>query len=287
MTVLRRKKRPRLLRGMTVGVVGLGQIGGSVVKALAPHRPALQIIGHDRIAAIRGKSRRYLRWAETLGEAVQDSDCLILAIPVPQIIEVLPQIARLAASRAPHRRLLVLDTGTIKTPVVRAASRHRRSFDFIGLHPLSGGERNGWPASRAGLFNNDRVICCAARRTRSELMAHELIRLLGAHVIHIAPKQHDRMIATTIGLPHMLAFAAQGLPSRSGAVQRLHGRSWGTLTRVAASDPAMVGGFLCTNAQEQTRVARQFQRHLEQIIEALKDPSGRMIERLLRRWQTN
>jgi prephenate dehydrogenase len=274
-----------LLRGKTIGVVGLGQIGGSIIKSLAPHSADVSLVGFDRDSALRTRLRRHAAWAATLEEIVIDSDLLLLAVPVPAILKLLPIVAALARKRNGSARLLVLDTGTIKAPVVRAAAKYRRDMEFIGLHPLSGGERNGWPASRADLFLGDRVICCAKTRTRAESIAHELIALLGAHVIHIDPARHDRLIATTIGLPHMLAYAAQGLPARSGAVRRLHGRSWGTLTRVAVSDPEMVGGFLCTNSREQTRIARLFQKRLNLMIAALDDPTGRKIETLLRRWR--
>jgi len=274
-----------LLKGKRIGVVGLGQIGGSIVKALASRAPDLEIIGFDRDQSLRNRARRFCQWADSLDTIVHHSDCLILSVPVPAILKLLPKVAECASSRDRVASLMVMDTGTIKAPVVREAGRHRRAFDFVGLHPLSGGECNGWSASRADLFQGDRIICCAKRRGRAEKTAHELVKLLGATIIHIDAAAHDRMIATTIGLPHMLAFAAHGLPTRSGAVQRLHGRSWGTLTRVAVSEPAMVGGFLCTNAKEQTRVARLFQRRLNEIIAALQDPTGRRIETLLKRWR--
>lgn len=279
--------RPGLFEGTRIGVVGLGQIGGSIVKALTSRAPDLELFGLDRDQLLRNRVRRFCRWADSLEAIVEQSDCLVLAVPVPAILTLLPQVAKCASNSNRRSPLLVMDTGTIKAPVVREAGRHRRAFDFVGLHPLSGGERNGWSASRADLFQGDRIICCAKRRGRAEKTAHELVKLLGATIIHIDAAAHDRMIATTIGLPHMLAFAAHGLPTRSGAVQRLHGRSWGTLTRVAVSEPAMVGGFLCTNAKEQTRVARLFQKRLNQIIAALQDPTGRRIEKLLKQWRAS
>lgn len=280
-----RPAKPRYLKGLTVGVVGLGQIGSSIVRRLAPLRPAIQLVATDRDSALAPKARRYCRWRGSLDDVVAESDVLILAVPVPTIIELLPRVAKTAHRRGRPERLLVTDTGTIKSPIAKAARKHARVYDYIGIHPLSGGEHNGWRAGRASLFVGDKVVCCERGVSREVRIAHELIALLGAKPVTIDAATHDRMIATTIGLPHLLAYAVQGLPRRAADVERLHGRSWGSLTRVAASDPAMVSGFLFTNAREQTRVARAFRDHLDQLIAALDDPTGRKLESLLRRWR--
>jgi prephenate dehydrogenase len=273
------------MRGMSIGVVGLGQIGGSIVRRLAKYRPALTVLGTDRDDRIAPAARRYCRWRSSVAELVADSDLVILSVPVPAIISLFPIIAEATARRSPAARLLVTDTGTVKSPVIKAARRYRRDFDFIGIHPLSGGERNGWSAGRASLFAGDKIVCCARGTDRRVRIVRELIALLGGECVTLDASVHDRMIATTIGLPHMLAYAVQGLPGRAADVARLHGRSWGSLTRVAASDPSMVGGFLFTNAREQKRVAQRLRRNLDELITALDDPSGKAVERLLRRWR--
>jgi len=280
-----RTAKLRYLEGQTVGVVGLGQIGSSIIRRLAPLRPSIQIIGTDRDQSLAANARRYCRWRSTLDDVVALSDVLILAVPVPAIIKLFPGIAAASLKRDPAARLLVTDTGTIKSPVAKAAKRYHRHFDYIGIHPLSGGERNGWQAGKANLFVGDKIVCCGRGAERKVRIAHELIALLGATPVTIDAATHDRMIATTIGLPHLLAYAVQGLPRRAADVERLHGRSWGSLTRVAASDPAMVAGFLFTNAREQARIARAFRHRLDQLIAALNDPTGRKLESLLRRWR--
>jgi prephenate dehydrogenase len=276
---------PRYLRGMSVGVVGLGQIGGSIVRRLSRFRPALTLLGTDHNNSIAPLARRYCRWRSSVDALVSESDLVILAVPVPVIVDLLPSVATHATTRDLRNRLLVTDTGTVKLPILRAARRYRKAFDYVGLHPLSGTEQSGWRAARADLFVDDKIVCFERGANRKVRIAHELIRLLGGRCITIDAAKHDRLIATTIGLPHLLAYAVQGLPGRTEDVKRLHGRSWGSLTRVAASDPAMVGGFLFTNAREQKRVARQLQRHLDQLIDALDDPTGQRLESLLRRWR--
>lgn len=275
---------PRLLIGRPIGVVGLGQIGGSLVRQLGRHRPALTVRGHDRQADISRKARRYCSWCADLEQLVTSCDIVMLSVPVPEIIRLLPVIQELAAGRTRPRRLLVCDTGTLKAPVVAAAARCAPAYDFVGLHPLAGGERNGWDAARADLFRDRPVIFCPAR-TGHAAVARELIGLLGAQPVAMDPKVHDRIVARTIGLPHLIAFAAAGLRPAVPLRSPLRGRSWKSLTRVAASDPAMVVGFFHDNIGNQLRALRQFRARLDRVETALQRPSLGPLASLLGRWQ--
>ncbi|MCX6551996.1 MAG: prephenate dehydrogenase/arogenate dehydrogenase family protein, partial [Acidobacteria bacterium] len=223
--------RPRLLRGATVGVVGTGLIGGSIVRALRRHRPAIRTLATDRDASLAPAVGRHATWCNSLAELVAQSDVVVLAVPVPEILRLMPELARLSPARASRRRLLVCDTGTLKAPVVSAAYRFRGAFDFAGLHPMAGGEHNGWPASHAGLLRAKPVIVCA-RDAKVRRQARELVRLVGGIPSDMDARAHDRTVAVFIGLPHVLAFAAAGLAGLPPA-HALRGRSWQSLTRVS------------------------------------------------------
>ena len=272
------------LRGRTIGVVGLGQIGGSVVRGLSRLRPGLEVIGHDLRADLAPRVRRFCSWCDRLDDLVAQSDVVMLAVPVPASVRLLPRMARLARQRSARTRLLVCDVGTVKASIVAAAARLRADFDFIGLHPLAGGERNGWDAAEAGLFAGRPFIFCPAGR-RQDRLARELIGLLGGRAMRIDARTHDQVVAETIGLPHLVAFAAAGIATPTPAHDLLRGRSWGSLTRVAASDPAMVAGFFHGNGANQIRVLRRLRSRLDTIERALRQPSGRALERWLARWR--
>lgn len=275
---------PHLLAGKTLGVVGLGQMGGSLVKCLSRYHADLTRIGTDRNPRLGTQVRRYGRFTASLEEIVVQSDVLVLAVPVPEILTLLPKIARLTRERLRASRLLVTDTGTVKRPVLMAAERCRTHFDFVGMHPLAGTHTSGWKGSRADLFTGAPIFYCGPNRGRGVRWIRELIGLLGATPIPIPARQHDQMIGTTIGLPHLLAYAAEGLAREGNVPAIFKGRSWGSLTRVAASDPAMVAGFLTTNRASVTQSARQVMRRVSLLLAALKDPTGKELLLLLRRW---
>jgi prephenate dehydrogenase len=276
---------PDSLAGKTIGVVGLGQIGGSIVKCLNRHRPQIKVLGTDIDHSIAGSARRYCEWCTSVEEIVVRSDVLILAVHVPHILKLFPQVAVHARQRPRRPRLLVTDTGTVKDPVVRQARRYHGLFDFIGMHPLAGTQHPGWDGSNVRLFNGRTIVFCPDRPASRAPRIRELIRLLGATPLRMPSAEHDRYIGLTIGLPHLLAYSAQSLSRDLQVPAAVSGRSWESLTRVAASDPAMVAGFLSTNAKAVASASRQLSRRLDRLVAALIDPKGKRLESLLRRWR--
>lgn len=280
-----RRDLPQSLAGKSVGIVGLGQIGGSIVKRLSRYRPGLTLLGTDINTGLAGPAARHCRWCPSLEELVHGSDLLILAVHVPTILKLLPAVAASVAGRTRRSRLVVADAGTIKDPVTKAARRHRSTFDFVAMHPLAGTQHSGWDSSTASLFDRTTTFYWSELSGRGTVQVRELIRLLGSSPHRISPAEHDHFIAMTIGLPHLLAYSAQGLADDQQVPPSLRGRSWGSLTRVAASDPAMVAGFLSTNARATSTAVRQLARRLNALTNALKDPTGKNVESLLRRWR--
>jgi len=283
-TVSPRAARPRLLKGAAIGIVGTGQIGGSLVRCLSRLRPDISVCAFDLDASLAPKVRPFARFCRTLESLVSRSDVVVLAVPVQTTVRLLARIASLAGRRPPRRRLIVCDTSTVKAAVVAEATRHEAEFDFVGLHPLAGTEGRGWQAADAALFDGRVVVICPARR-RAGRAARELVALVGGIPAALNPRVHDRLVAEAIGLPHILAFAAAGMATRAVGENLLKGGSWRSLTRVAASSPAMVAGFLHENRHHQQRVLDRFRKHLDAVARALRQPSVRGLERQLAVWQ--
>jgi len=271
---------PAALGGRVVGIIGLGLIGGSIARRLAAVLPG-RVAAFDRDAALRRRSRGVVRWCASLDELVCTSDLVVLAVPVPAIVSLLPDVARAAVARARRARLIVSDVGSIKAPVVRAAAVCRHQFDFVGLHPIAGGEVNGWQASQASLFEDRPFIYCPAG-PRPDRVARGLIAALGGVAVAMDPVEHDRMAAETIGLPHLLAFAASGLRPPATAPHPMRGTSWAGLTRVSVSDPDFVAGLLFANAADQRRVLRVFRTRLARLEQLLAQSTAAPLARALK-----
>ncbi|HTJ32119.1 MAG TPA: prephenate dehydrogenase/arogenate dehydrogenase family protein [Dactylosporangium sp.] len=240
---------------LNVAVIGLGLIGGSVLRALAVqgHR----VTGYDADPATRATARTAAaqapanaRWhvTATIADAVRDAELAVVAVPLPAVGSVFDELASLAYVG------VVTDVTSVKGPVRDLAADRLRTggqslATFIGGHPMAGRETSGFTAADPRLFNGCAWVLClgedgAGLRDWVELAA--LVTGLGARVVPATPDEHDAAVAAISHVPHLVAAAVAALISSDPLAGTLGAGSFRDGTRVAASRPdltaAMCGG---------------------------------------------
>lgn len=239
-----------------VSIVGAGQAGTTMGMALmeAPVWAGVRVVTvYDREPSIaaasleRGAAHRVLERPE---EAVE-ADTLVLATPIPSILSFLERFGRGLRPGS-----FVIDTGSAKGSVVEAMRRNvPQAVHALGGHPMAGTEVAGPAGARPERWRGA-PFALVPVRDDPEAMARgrELARALGARPIEVDAEAHDRTVARTSHLPHVIAYALVGLAREAflgeQALPDLVSTGFGTATRLAASDPEMVAGFLWANARE-------------------------------------
>ncbi|GBD08958.1 Prephenate dehydrogenase [Candidatus Thermoflexus japonica] len=229
------------------GIIGLGLIGGSIARRLA--QQGVRVLGADRDPATQGEAR-----ASGVFEALLDppalvtvADGVILATPVGAIEELLKSL--------PWRPgQLVLDTGSTKRRIVAAMARLPEGVCAVGGHPMAGRERSGFLASDPELFLGKPFILVPTPRTTPEAAARaeELVAVLGARPIWMDAEVHDRRVAWVSHLPYVTAMALMAAAEAAGdpALWEIAASGFRDATRVAGSDPRMMGEVVRSNADE-------------------------------------
>ena len=217
---------------MTVGIAGLGLIGGSMAKAVKA-RTDCRVLGFDRDGAVLKKALRDGACDGVLdGNSVQTCDIVLVALWPDATVEF---VTKHAGSFAPGS--LVSDLCGIKGRVcdrVREAAAGR-DFTFIGSHPMAGREHSGYDSSLPDLFVGASVLLTPFPGTdRAKIDALAVFyRSLGfSQAVETTPEEHDRIIAYTSQLAHVVSNAY--VKSPTAALH--HGFSAGSyrdLTRVA------------------------------------------------------
>lgn len=241
-TATRRCARVVRVTLRTVTVIGLGLIGGSLLRALAAD-PGRTLHGYDADPATRDAARAQAggwRIHDTLDAAVRDADLVVLAVPPHATPGVL---ARLAGHPG-----LVTDVASVKSPVVDAARRH--PVRFVAGHPMAGTERAGFAASDPALFTGRAWVLCLEADTRLAdwLALAELVLGLGARVVPTSAADHDAAVARISHLPHLVASALAAVAA-DPLPRTLAAGSFADGTRVAASPPALWADICATNAE--------------------------------------
>lgn len=264
-----------------VSIVGMGLIGASMAGAL--RRQSHPVVAFDlseesmSVALDRGFIDRY---AETLPAALDGAEIVVLAVPVLEIVGLLPEIDALAPPTA-----LVLDTGSVKAPVVEVMSGLPHGHRAIGGHPLAGSELSGPRAADASLLVDRPFLLSPAARTSRETItrAEALARTMGARPVIIEPARHDRLLARTSHLPQVLStvlatcLESDDLDAAGAGLQ--------DMTRLAASDVRMWQDILLSNGGNVAFEVRRYMSHLEDLVRVVEAGDARRIEQLMRTGQ--
>jgi prephenate dehydrogenase len=255
----------------SVAIVGAGQVGTMVGMALREAgAPDVSLFDRDPGVAQesigRGAGDRSLADA---GQALR-ADTLVLALPVPAIVSFLDDLG--PSFRAGS---FVIDTGSAKGRVVEAIRRSvPQGVHAIGGHPIAGTERPGPAGARPRLLQEAPFILTPARPDEVALARGEaLARALGSRPLVLEAEAHDRLIARTSHLSHVLAFAlafVAGDAVREGErLRAIEGPGFTGATRLSSSDPGMVAGFLTANAEEVHRAIEDLHRALYAVSAAI------------------
>ncbi len=224
----------------SVGILGPGLIGGSLLRALRAAKPALRLL----VGAPSERTRSLVRESgladgifdpnETApADAFAGFDLVFLATPPNIVCRDLPSFRGAGVG-------LLVDVASVKGPVMQAA---RGLGNFIGGHPMAGNEGVGFGASAPDLFRDAAFIYCvpddyaAGDEKLQALLA--LLGEIGFRLFAMAPDEHDRRLATISHLPHVAAFALAGAAADQGdpMLARLVGGGFRDTTRIAASAP--------------------------------------------------
>lgn len=223
-----------------VAVLGMGLIGGSLVRAL--HASGRTCVGYDvsSVAAAQAGSDGF-DVANSVVDAVTDAELVVLAMPLPQLG---PALESIAPALAPE--VLVTDVGTLKAPVLSAVRNALAHATFVGGHPLAGVEQSGWSAGFAGLFRDAPWTLTLEPDTDLDawLSLASLVCELGARPVPVTAADQDAAVARVIGLPHMLAevLALTGLDGGPLGLSLAAG-SYTTGSRVARTRPDLVASW--------------------------------------------
>lgn len=269
-------------------VIGVGLIGGSLAMALRRAGATEEIVG-------AGRDQAHLRKAVELGvvdryelepkRAVTGADLVVLAIPLGAMQTVFAAIKDYLEDGA-----VLTDVGGAKQSVVdavRTAFGHTPSH-FVPGHPIAGTEHSGVEAAFAELYQGRKVILTPLPNT--DPAAVERVKTMwtrtGATVEEMEVEHHDRVLAATSHLPHVLAYALVESLARldeRDEIFRYAAGGFRDFTRIASSDPVMWRDILLANGDAIRTMIARYRDDLERIEDAISRRDGASLQDLFTR----
>jgi len=283
------------LQDSTIAIIGLGLMGGSLAMRLKGH--CARLIGFDshpatlQLALSKGiidhaESFSPLPMGEGLGAALSLSkwvrvDLLILATPVPSIINIIHQLPSLISSPC-----IVMDLGSTKRDILHAMNDLPDNFDPIGGHPICGKEKLGLENADPNLYQNAPFVITPLKRTTQHALhiAQQIISAIGANCIELTAEDHDRILASTSHLPFLLASSLTR--STSHEYSPLLGPGFRSTSRLAGTPSHMMLGILKSNRENVLNSINDFRNLLYEIESALQNENYSELENILNQSQS-
>jgi prephenate dehydrogenase len=259
-----------------VAIVGVGLIGGSIGLALRERGLAAEVVGIGRRAASLEKAAKFGtidRGVTNLAEGVAGVDLVVVATPVAAIVDAVRSVAQAAPLAS------ITDAGSTKAEICRLVRRPAEGNPiagavppgrFVGSHPLAGDHRTGPEHARADLFEGRMVVVTPLDDTPPGLVerVQEFWQSLGAEVSLLSPEEHDRALAATSHLPHLVAAALAAATPEEWL--RLTGTGWGDTTRIAAGNADLWAQIFKQNRAAVVDALRRFEHRLSAFEKAIE-----------------
>jgi prephenate dehydrogenase len=190
---------------MTITIIGIGLIGGSMAISLKENGFADKIIGVDVSQDNLDKAIRRRLIDEDMGldEAMAVSDILVLATPVDAMLELLPKILDKIEQQ------VVIDVGSTKGVLLDKVKNHPRRGRFVATHPMSGTEYSGPEAAIPRLFDNKCTVICDKEDSDADALelVEQLYQSMNSGIVYLGATSHDVHTAYVSHISHISSFA--------------------------------------------------------------------------------
>ena len=191
---------------MTITIVGIGLIGGSLAITLKENGFATRIIGVDASQDNLDKAvrRRLIDEDMPLEDAVAQSDLIIVATPVDVMMHLLPQILDQITENQ-----TVIDVGSTKERLLENLKNHPNRGRFVATHPMAGTEYSGPEAAIPNLFDHKCTVLCDVEASAPSAVetVERLYHSIPMKLVYLNAREHDVHTAYVSHIAHISSFA--------------------------------------------------------------------------------
>ena len=260
-------------------MIGIGLVGASIAIGARHKNLAETIVCYDVSAEARAEATSLGigdEISDSAAEAVRDASLVILAVPVGAMRSVMAEIADHLKQGA-----VVTDTGSTKSSVISDVKPLMpQGVHFVAGHPMAGTEFSGPASGFASLFDGRYwlLVPDGADRPVVETLT-KFLSGLGASVEEMDAKYHDRVVAITSHLPHLIAYTIVGTAvdletDLKNDVIRFSASGFRDFTRIAASDPTMWRDVFLNNDEAVLEMLQRFNEDLSYLQRAIRWHEG-------------
>ena len=272
-----------------VALIGIGLIGSSLARVLRRDSPDTKIVACARRPETLAAVRR-LELADDAtddpAEAAAGADTIVIATPLSAYAAIGERIRPALKDGA-----ILTDVGSVKQMAIRDLQPHvPPGVHFVPGHPVAGTEHSGPEAGFAELFCDRWCILTPLPETAPEAVnaVARMWERCGMRVVKMSADHHDKVLAMTSHLPHLIAYTIVGTAtdleeSLKSEVIEFSASGFRDFTRIAASDPVMWRDVFLNNREAVLEIVQRFTEDLTALQRAIRWGEGDKLQELFTR----
>jgi prephenate dehydrogenase len=266
-----------------IAIVGVGLIGGSLAIQLHEKKLSSKLIGVDANPEHARQAVELELVDETmnLDEAIDQSDVIVLAIPVDVMLKVVPAILDKIDKQ------IVIDLGSTKSQLMELIKNHPKRGRYVATHPMWGTEYSGPQAAVRGAYENKAVIICNAEESDTDALewTKHMYKKIGMHLLEMDAVSHDLHAAYVSHISHITSFALANTvlekEKEENAIFELASAGFESTVRLAKSNPAMWVPIFLQNKVNVLDVLKEHIAQLTRFKESIEKEDAEYLMRLI------
>lgn len=247
---------------MNITIIGLGLIGGSIATDIKNAKLG-KVTAYDT-KAFTLKYALSHNLIDHCADNIKKADIIIIAVPIRNFAAALKEIK-------PHltSNQIITDVSSVKGSIITTAKKilGKNISQFVPGHPIAGSEKSGIKSAKPNLFTNHYTILTPLGNTNPKAIKKisALWKKLGAKVDIMDAKQHDKILAATSHLPHIIAYAYMNIFSAKKEIIKYSAGSFKDFSRIANSNPALWADIFQANKKALLTEINKFKKQLEKL----------------------
>ena len=269
-----------------VTFIGFGLINSSLAHVFKSKSLAKETCAYSRRKETRNKIKNLNivdNVYDDIKRSVKNSDLIILGVPVGAMKKIVTIIAPLL-----ERETIITDVGSVKKELVDSISLILpKHIHFIPGHPIAGTENSGPESGFLELFNGRWCILTPGQNTSKSALAKvkNMWKEAGMQIAIMDAEYHDRVLAITSHIPHLVAFSIVGTVTEledqlKTEVIKYSAGGFRDFTRIAASDPIMWRDVFLNNSEAVLEMLGRFIEDLTALQKSIRWQDGESLEKL-------
>ncbi|MCD0477534.1 prephenate dehydrogenase [Chryseobacterium sp. LC2016-29] len=269
---------------MKISIIGVGLIGGSIALKLKQKKTADFIYGIDNNTENLDEALtlNIINEKADLKTGIQNSDLVIIAIPVDSARKILPEVLDLISDQQ-----TVMDVGSTKSGIVNAVKNHPKRSRFVAFHPMWGTENHGPRSAVAESFSGKAGVICNREESAEDALelVENIVKSLDMHLIYMNAEDHDIHTAYISHISHITSYALANTvlekEKEEDTIFQLASSGFSSTVRLAKSHPEMWVPIFKQNKENVLDVLNEHISQLRKFKSALEKDNFEYLEELI------